>query len=1391
MCWRLAVGMMIWTVLVMQADEPAVMARLGSEFAERTQPILKSYCLSCHSTEKHEGELDLERFKRLEDVRRDAAPWLKMVEVLHQGEMPPKEARPLPSEEKKELLSWIDRYLSAEAEAQAGDPGPVVLRRLTNAEYTYTIQDITGVPLEPAKEFPLDSAAGEGFTNTGSALVMSPGLLQKYLDAGKEIARHAVLLPDGIRFSPSTTRGDWNNGILEQIREIYSRYAEIGGGVPVNLQGVVFNTNDGGRIPLIKYLDALGRAGTIESTKIAEVAKERNLNEKYLRLLVEATGSSARDHSWLADIRDELKSGTTSSELATAITRWQQALTKFQNVGHMKSWMVPVDPIVTRQEIRLPFAADLTDPTKNPSGSVKVYLSVDAAGDGSGGDVVFWEQPRLVAPGRPDLLLKDVRSYLAGINEYRTKLFTSTAEALKAATELPADGAIDRQAIAAKEGIDESALTAWFDYLGVGISAASRLDLFQQQVKQVGGYEQVAGWGVPETPSVIANASDSDYRVPGMMKGHGIGVHPSPTMQVAIGWKSPIRGSVRVEGKVTHAHPECGNGVVWKLDIRRSITRRTLAEGVSHGATPVSVGPIDSLAVEPGDLVSILVGPRDGDHACDLTSVEITLTESAGEQRVWNLSKDVSSNMLAGNPHADSFGTPTVWHFYQEAVSNASRGLIPAGSLLAKWQDASSPVEKKLLAEEVEKLLVNGPPADAKPDQPDVVLYRQLASLGGPLLFRVKMETGTSPSQEALPAGVGLESARFGKDLSGVPIDAANLCVQAPSVIEFTLPADLVAGGTLAASATLHETSGKEGSVQVNATSERTAWVEAVMNRSDPKGGLMSLDPALPIMVAAASPKREEWLASLADFRAIFPAALCYNKIVPVDEVITLTLFHREDEPLCRLMLSEAEQQTLDRLWTELHFVSQDKLAAVDAFLQLIEYASQDGKPSDFEPFRQPIFQAADEFKRALIEAEPKHLDAVVELARRLYRRSLIGNEEAQVRDLYATLRSKGIAHDDAIVLVLARLFVSPKFLYRLEEPPASDRVAEINDNELASRLSYFLWSSAPDEELMQLARQGRLREPETLRAQVRRLLADPKSRRLAEEFGLQWLQIYSFRSLDEKSERHFPEFNQLRADMEEEAVQYLADLFRQDGSLLNLFDSDYTFVNDRLAAFYGIADIAGPAWRRVEGVRSMGRGGVLGFSATMAKNSGASRTSPILRGTWMSEVILGEKLPKPPKNVPVLPDEESSTAELSVRQMVEKHSSDEKCAGCHRKIDPYGFAFENYDAIGRYRTQDLANRPIDTRTTLPDGTAIGGAHDLRRYLLDGKRRVVMGQFLRKLIGYSLGRSVQLSDQPLLEQLLADLEANDFRFSVALEGIVQSPAFRSIRGKEQAAPASE
>jgi hypothetical protein len=429
----------------------------------------------------------------------------------------------------------------------------------------------------------------------------------------------------------------------------------------------------------------------------------------------------------------------------------------------------------------------------------------------------------------------------------------------------------------------------------------------------------------------------------------------------------------------------------------------------------------------------------------------------------------------------------------------------------------------------------------------------------------------------------------------------------------------------------------------------------------------------------------------------------------------------------------------------------------------------------------------------------------VLKFAEGAYRRPLTESEKDELRGLYRKLRSQEIPHENAIRLTLARVLVAPAFLYRAEKPGPGARPGPVNDWELATRLSYFLWSSAPDAELRVAAASGKLRKPDVLAAQTRRMLRDPRVRRLATEFACAWLHIYDFDELSEKSERHFPTFAGLRGPMYEETIRFFTDLFQRNGSLLDILDADYTFLNEDLAKHYGISwspsfnlleqsktspdnlkvGLQQEGWRRVDGVKRFSRGGILGQATTLAKQSGASRTSPILRGNWVTEVLLGEKIPRPPKDVPRLPEDEA-TETLTVRELTEKHSTDPKCYGCHRRMDPYGYSLEAFDAIGRLRDRDLGGRPIETRAKTMDGAEFDGLDGLRDYLLTQRRDAFLKQFCRKLLGYSLGRGVLLSDGPLISEMRDQLKSHKYEIDAAIETIVRSKQFREIRGKEMA-----
>jgi hypothetical protein len=1340
---------------VLAADPPA------DDYAKSVRPLVAKYCHECHTGKQPEADLDLSTFATLADVKKAPKVWQKVGEMIDGGQMPPKDADQPTADERKAMQGWVRGHLKSEAKAHAGDPGRVTLRRLSNAEWTYTLRDLTGVDsLDPAKEFPIDGAAGEGFTNSGDALVMSPALLEKYLAAGKQVASHAVLLPDGIRFSPHTTRRDHTNELLDRIRDVYGKHADlVSRGARVNLQGEKFDIKENGRLPVERYVAAtLEEREALQSKKktLAAVAAERKLSAKYLTAVWEVfTGTDSLP--LLDDLRARWKAAkpTDAAAIAAHIAGWQNSLWAFNPVGQVgrkggpTAWLTPVDPLRTSEVIR--WKVPPTDAAEQT-----LYLVASDAGDGSEHDFAAWDDARFVAPGRPDLLLRDVRAVAAERTARRSEALAITAKYLAAADEAStAKGGADVPALAKKHSLNADVLAGWMTALGIGSGGPVKVTgHLTNKLTKGGGHDHISGWGSNDTPLILANSSDKLERIPGDARGHGVVVHPSQKLNVLVGWQSPVAGKVKVGATVKHAHVACGNGVEWAVEVRRGNTRERIAAGFAQGGKAATVEPT-VVAVHEGDLVSLVVGPREGNHSCDLAAIDLSVS---ADGKTWDLSKDVSPEITAGNPHS------TVWHFYTEPVGGTAE-VLPKDTLLAKWRAADK--DRPKLAEQVEKWLT-APPPDAK--TPDGQLHRKLTGLNGPLFGRIDGWGATGGTW-------GVDPALFGKHPTGDGmVSPAGLCVKAPAVVAVKVPADLVAGAEFVARASVHPSAQGNGLLQMRVSGTK------------PADGV-PLQPGVPILMGEAGEARTRMADALRTFRDLFPPAVCYAKIVPVDEVVTLTLHHREDHHLSRLMLTDAEAKQLDRLWDELRYVSQDAFAQVDAFKQLLEYASQDSDPKLFEPLRKPTMEAAEALKKRLTDTEPNHLTAVLEFAGRAYRRPLTKADRDELTGLYAKLRKQELPHDEAVRLTLARVLVSPAFLYKLEKPGPDATAAPVSDHELATRLSYFLWASGPDAELRQLADAGKLKDPAVLVAQTKRMLKDAKVRRLGVEFGCQWLHVRTFDTLNEKSERHFPEFAKLRGLMHEETVLFFTDLFQHDRPVKDLLDSDATYLNEQLAKFYGIPFKGEPGasatgaekWVRVEGVKKHGRGGILGLSTTLATQSGASRTSPILRGNWVSEVLLGEKLPRPPKGVPVLPDDEAATDKLTVRQLVEKHSSDPKCAVCHQRIDAYGFALEGFDPIGRQREKDLAGRPIDAKAKAMDGSEFTGLDGLRGYLLTKRQEAFERQFLKKLLGYALGRAVQLSDEPLLDEMQA-AAAKGGTMSAVVEKVVTSRQFRDIRG---------
>jgi hypothetical protein len=334
-----------------------------------------------------------------------------------------------------------------------------------------------------------------------------------------------------------------------------------------------------------------------------------------------------------------------------------------------------------------------------------------------------------------------------------------------------------------------------------------------------------------------------------------------------------------------------------------------------------------------------------------------------------------------------------------------------------------------------------------------------------------------------------------------------------------------------------------------------------------------------------------------------------------------------------------------------------------------------------------------------------------------------------------------------------------------------------LSDLDLASRLSFFLWSSIPDEELLSLAEGGVLSEPRVLDGQIARMIADPKSWALVENFGGQWLHLRNVADWAPDPERYRGFDESLRYAFQQETELFLEHLIREDRSVLDLIDADYTFVNERLANFYGIDGVEGGYFRRVS-LEGTNRGGVLTQGSVLMVTSYPTRTSPVLRGKWVLENLLGAPPPPPPPDVPALADV-AETSAVSLREALEQHRASTACSVCHARLDPLGFALEGFDAVGRFRTTD-DGMSIDDSGALPDGTRVDGPSGLRDVLL-ARRVEVVEALAEKLLTYAIGRGLEASDRPALREIRRRVESEDYRFSALVEGIVDSVPFRMRR----------
>jgi mono/diheme cytochrome c family protein len=404
--------------------------------------------------------------------------------------------------------------------------------------------------------------------------------------------------------------------------------------------------------------------------------------------------------------------------------------------------------------------------------------------------------------------------------------------------------------------------------------------------------------------------------------------------------------------------------------------------------------------------------------------------------------------------------------------------------------------------------------------------------------------------------------------------------------------------------------------------------------------------------------------------------------------------------------------------------------------------------------------------------------------ATRAYRRPLRRDEVQRLLRFVEMAEKNRDSFETGIALALQAVLVSPHFLFRVEmdrKPDDPTAIHPINDYELASRLSYFLWSSMPDEELFELARKKTLHQPEVLEKQVRRMLKEPRSRALVENFAGQWLQLRSLKDFKPDPDL-FPTFDEkLRSAMLKETELFFENIVREDRGILEFIDGDYTFVNERLAKHYGLPNVKGAEFRRVS-LTGTPRGGILTQAAVLSVTSNPTRTSPVKRGKWILENILGTPPPPPPPGVEELKDDKEAVLSGSLRQRMEQHRANPNCATCHQRMDPLGFGFENFDAIGGWRTRE-GKHAIDPSGTLPNGQTFAGPVELRA-ILKTRQDAFARCLAEKLLTYALGRGVERSDRCVLDDIVKSAGKDNYKFSRLAIDIVKSDPFQKRRGKK-------
>ena len=1264
---------------------------LAKSYAERIQPLLAKTCGNCHGKPPKDNDLELTGLTTAADVLAKPAVLEHVAERLHLGDMPPREA-PQPSEaEREQLLGWFTAALDAEAAARAGDPGPVTLRRLSNVEYDNAVRDLTAVDMRPtqAREFPPDAVGGEGFANVGDAMPMTPVLVERYLQAARDVAARAVLLPTGFRFSASADRPEWTAEAEKALRAFHSRYSGPAGEPPLERHLAA----------MLRHRDRLASGGP---AAIAAVAAEEKLSVPYLTAIW--TGLTDTKASPVEDVPQA--------------TQWLEKAAQIEAERQRRQATLKMG----KQKIDTGWAA------------AKRVLAEAKIDEGSS---VPFEQKVSVRHG--ELLLLTVlpnKSFGADSTLVEwTIRETSGEQRVWSVADLVPD--------LLKGNPWQDKHEARWSFLETTKGPVFLTDKRDANA----GRAEVKSWSIGAEPSVFVNSAAEDVPVWTKLPARSFFVHPGNNRPVAVAWTSPIDAEVVVAGRVADAHPGDADGVSFEL---------------AHVAAP-------ELGQALADLGTDLNLPSAGPPPATLGLVrEKWRAATTDPKPIMQAIKALQDRLF--------------WSNYRR------HNVLAVGNGVPAWVDMLRLVAHEQVQGAAREPLFRLVARQVAPAQPGTFVVWD----------RLRLESGDGPTlvlaehpelRAAVEAACGL---RFGQHPQGRPVPPAALVTEAGSEVRIDLqklPAPLLKSLTLPRFL--------RADVSLDAGSPETATVQALLlaepdvmdakqireGRINPtswrSGDPLIADEPEPRIAQIVHPRvAAERAQPAAEFRDLFPPAVLFEPIIPRDAQGSLFMFHREDEPLRRLLLDETGRAELERLWSELHFLSEDAVANTLMYAELLKLYSQKGQ-AEMHFFIQTFEERLKRDDTALLAdqaaAEQRHLDQLMAFAARAWRRPLTAEERDAILAGYRDDRAEGVEHDPAFRAALARVLASPWFLYRVEEPGRGPGWQPVSGDSLATRLSFVIWDSIPDEPL--LAAAPRLHEPAVMEAQLRRLLADPRSRGMAEEFGARWLGVRDFVANHGRSAKDFPEFTAaVRDALAEEPVQFFEDLLVNDRPVIDLISGDAIVVNDVLAGHYGIPGVTGPEWRRVEKVAAHGRGGLLGFGAVLAKQSAAARTSPIKRGAWVVQ-MLGERLPNPPADVPPLP--ETPPAGLSVREITEFHTQAPQCSGCHSRIDPFGMTLGQFDALGRLRPATEL-KPGETRATLRDGTVIDDVAGLRNYLAGPRRDDLVRSLARKLTGYALGRAVLPSDRPLVDTLTKTM-AGGGRWSDALLVIVQSEQFRCIR----------